>query len=501
MGSLEQLGRGLLTAVQPMVLLLMVIGVGVGIVFGSIPGLSATMAVALFLPMTFGLDPSTGMCMLIALYIGAVSGGLIAAILLNIPGTPSSIATCFDGSPMARRGEAGKALGVGIVFSFLGGLVSFVALSFLAPPIARVALSFQAAENFAVCVFALTMIATISGGNILKGVLAGLLGLLLAMVGLAPIDNVARYTMGFSGLAGGFDTLPTLIGIFAVAEVLNMAENVKKMSRIEAMELKPIKGFGFSMKEFRSQIPNGIRSAAIGLGIGILPGIGGSVSGIMSYITAKNSSKEPEKFGTGCIDGIVASETANNATIGGALIPLLALGIPGDGVTAMLLGAFMIHGLQPGPLLFKTSSNLVYTIFAACIVANFMMLALEFLGIRGFVRLLTVPKHILMPIIMVLCTVGAFAANKNIFDVKSLILFGLLGYFMSKFRLPAAPFILAFILGGSVETYLRKALMNSRGDFTAFIKSPISCAFLVIAAAVLVYSFVKEIRRTFQHIN
>lgn len=495
MNTLSLLGQGLLTALTPGVFLLMLLGVGVGIVFGSIPGLSATMAVALFLPMTFGLDPYSGMCLLVALYVGAISGGMIAAILLNIPGTPSSIATCYEGSPMAKRGEAGKALGVGIVFSFLGGLVSFIALSFVAPPIAKIALNFQAGENFAICIFALTMIATISGKSILRGILSGMLGLFLAMVGLAPIDNVPRYTLGFQSLSNGFDTLPTLIGIFAIAEVMNMAEQVKKMSGIKPMEFKRIKGFGFSMAEFKSQIPNGIRSAVLGLGIGLLPGIGGSVSGIMSYIAAKNSSKNQEKFGTGCIDGLVASEAANNATIGGALIPLLSLGIPGDGVTAMLLGAFMIHGLQPGPLLFTTSSKLVYTIFAACIIANFMMLALEFLGIRVFVKLLTVPKHILMPIIMVLCAVGAFAANKNIFDVQSLILFGLLGYLMSKFKLPSAPFILAFILGGTTEVYFRKALMNSTGDFLTFIKSPISFLFLAIAAIVLVCSFIKEMRK------
>lgn len=494
MSALSQLGAGLATALNPMVLVLMILGVGIGIVFGSIPGLSAAMAVALFLPMTFGLDASTGMCLLVALYIGAVSGGLIAAILLNIPGTPSSIATCFDGSPMARNGEAGKALGVGIVFSFIGGLISFIILSFLAPEIAKAAINFQAAENFSVCLFALTMIATVSGGNILKGLLAGMLGLLLSCVGLAPVDNVVRYTFRMQNMSNGFDVLPTLIGIFAVAEVFNLAENVTAMSKIKPMELKKIKGFGFSMAEFKSQIPNAVRSSVIGTGIGILPGIGGSTSGILSYIAAKNMSKHPEKFGTGIVDGIVASETANNATIGGALIPLLALGIPGDGVTAMLLGAFMIHGLQPGPLLFQTSAPLVYTIFAACIIANFIMLFEEFVGIRVFVKLLSVPKHILMPIIMVLCAVGAFASNKSMFDVQSLILFGLIGYLMSKAKLPVAPFILAFILGSSVETYLRKALMNSQGDFSTFVTSPISCVFLAIAVIVLIYCFIKEIR-------
>lgn len=495
MNALAQLGSGLLTACHPMVLLLMIAGVAVGIIFGSIPGLSAAMAVALFLPMTFGLDASTGMCLLVALYIGAISGGLIAAILLNIPGTPSSIATCFDGAPMARNGEAGKALGVGIVFSFIGGLISFIIMSFLAPQIARAAINFQAAENFAVCFFALTMIATISGDNILKGMISGMIGLLLSTVGLAPIDNVQRFTFGSSNLMNGFDVLPTLIGIFAVAEVFNMAENVKKLSKVKPLEVKKIKGFGFTMEEFKSQGVNAIRSSIIGTGIGILPGIGGSTSGIMSYIAAKKSSKTPEKFGTGCIDGIVASETANNATIGGAMIPLLALGIPGDGVTAMLLGAFMIHGLQPGPLLFKTSGPLVYTIFAACIIANFIMLAEEFLGIRIFIKLLSVPKHILMPIIMVLCTVGAYAANKSMFDVQSLIFCGLLGYIMSKVKLPVAPFILSFILGSSIETYLRKALMNSKGQWSAFVTSPISCVFLLIGVGVVIWSVVKEVRK------
>ena len=482
-----------MTAMSPSILLIMILGVAVGIVFGSIPGLSASMAVALFLPVTFGMDASTAMCLLVALYIGAISGGLIAAILLNIPGTPSSIATCFDGHPMAQNGEAGKALGVGIVFSFIGGLFSFIILSFLAPQIARVAINFQAAENFSVCIFALTMIATLSAGNFLKGILSGMLGLLCACIGLAPVDNVARYTFGMGELNNGFDILPTLIGIFAISEVLNLAETVNKMSKIKPMEIKKIKGFGFSLKEFKEQLPNAFRSAIIGTGIGILPGIGGSTSSILAYVAAKKSSKTPEKYGTGYIGGIVASETANNATIGGALIPLLALGIPGDGTTAMLLGAFMIHGLQPGPLLFKTSSDLVYVIFGACIIANFIMIIEEFGGIRIFIKLLSVPKHILMPIILVLCTVGAYANNRVMFDVVSVVIFGVVGYLMGKAKIPTAPFILAFILGSNVETYLRKALMNSRGSYATFVTSPISCVFLAIAVAVVVVCLAREI--------
>lgn len=495
MATLQIFSQALINLLNPSILLLMVLGVGVGIVFGSIPGLSAAMAVALFLPITFSMDPVTGMALLVSLYIGGISGGLISAILLNIPGTPSSIATCFDGSPMAAKGDAGKALGLGVVFSFLGGLVSFIILIFISPPLAKVALKFSAIEYFAIAVFALTMIAALSSGSLLKGLLSGMLGITLGTVGLAPIDGTRRFTLGISNLSSGFDLLPVLIGLFAVTEVLILAEKIRNAEKEERVEFKKIKGFGFSMKEFASQKINMIRSAIIGIGIGILPGIGGSTSGLLAYIAAKKQSKEPEKFGTGCIDGIVASETANNATIGGALIPLLALGIPGDGVTAMLLGAFMIHGLTPGPLLFKTNADLVYGIFAACFIANFIMLGLEFYGMRIYVQLLKIPKHILMPIILVLSTVGAFAVNNRVFDAQVILLFGLIGYLMHKFNISMAPIILSFILGELVETNLRRGLMLSDGSFMAFFTKPIAAIFLIIAILSIVLSFRSEIKK------
>lgn len=494
MNSLQLLLQGFATVFQPVCLLLMIVGVSFGIVFGSIPGLSAAMAVALFLPMTFSMEPTIGLNLLVALYIGGISGGLISAILLKIPGTPSSIATCFDGAPMAAKGEAGKALGIGITVSFIGGLLSFILLTFISPTLAGIAIKFGPMEYFGVTFFAITMIATVSSGNMVKGLLSGMAGLALSTIGLAPIDGIPRFTFGSDQLISGFDTLPTLIGIFAIAEVLSMAESVVVLKNVKKAEMAPVKGFGFKRGELVKEKGNILRSSLIGVGIGILPGIGGSTSGILSYIAAKKASKHPEAFGTGCVSGIVASETANNATIGGAMIPLLSLGIPGDGVTAMLLGGFMIHGLQPGPLLFTKAPGVVYSIFAACIVANIIMIVVELLGLRVFIKLLSIPKNLLMPIILVLCTVGAFAANNNMFDAKSIILFGIIGYAWSKFKIPVAPFILSFILGGQLELYLRRGLMLKKGNFLAFFGSPIAAFFMIVAAAVVIWSFAKELK-------
>jgi len=482
-------GFSQILALKPLILIFL--GVGVGIVFGAIPGLTATMAVALFLPLTFGMHPVDGMALLIGLYIGGVSGGLISAILINIPGTPSSIATTFDGHPMAEKGEAGKALGAGIFYSFLGGWFSFLVLFFIAPPLADVALKFGPPEYFSIAIFSLTLIASLSTGSTIKGLMSGIVGVLLSCVGTAPIDAFPRFTFGFHELDGGFNLLPALVGLFAITEILKTAESDIEI-KLDHIATYRIKGFGFSGKEFVQQLGNFIRSALIGTGIGILPGIGGGTSNILSYIAAKKMSKHPEKFGTGILDGIVASETANNASIGGALVPLLAMGIPGDTVTAMLLGGLMIHGLSPGPLLFTTSGNIVYGIFAALIVANFMMVLMEYFGIRFFVRLLKIPKHIMLPIIIVFCVVGAYGLNNRVFDAWSVMFFGVIGYAFEKWRFPLAPVILGFILGPIAETNLRRGLMMTQGNFLPFLTKPVSGTFLVIALASVVYSVIKE---------
>ena len=488
MQALSQLGGALVNVASPISLAFMVAGVAIGIVFGSIPGLSASMAVALMLPLTFSMGPTLGMNMLVAVYIGGISGGCISAILLNMPGTASSIATTFDGHPMAMRGEAMKALGLAIFFSFLGSEFSFIILSFFAPKLADIALKFTPAENFGICFFALTMVAVLSSGNMVKGLLAGLFGLVFALVGMAPIDGTPRFTFGSASLMGGFNTLTTLIGIFAVADILGSAEEMNKQGG-RIIPINKVKGFGFSMKEFISFIPNAIRSALIGTGIGILPGIGGSTSGMLAYVTARNMSKNSEEFGKGNPEGIVATETANNATIGGALIPLLVLGIPGDGVTAMMLGGFLIHGLAAGPLLFVKNADVVYGIFAACIVCALIMLIVEWTCIKGFVQVLKVPKHILLPLILVLCAVGAYAANNRIFDVQSIVLFGVVGYLYKKFRLPTTPFVLCFLVGNMTETYLRRGIMTYK-SFGAFFARPIFDVFFFVAVGVLALSLI-----------
>ena len=473
---------------------IIIFGTTLGIIFGSIPGLTASMAVALCLPISFGMDPMAGFALLVSLYIGGVSGGLIAAVMLNIPGTPSSIATTFDGHPLAMKGEAGKALGTGIFFSFIGTLFGVGVLIFVAPPLAEVAVQFGSYEYFALAVLTLTLISGLSGKSLAKGIAAGGFGMLLAMVGLAPIDGVPRFTYGNYNLDAGFALLPALVGLYAISEIMKSSES-RGITSGSKPQSTAIRGFGFSLKEAKSQIVNTIRSSLIGTGVGILPGIGGGTANIIAYTAAKKSSKHPEKFGTGIIDGIVASEASNNASIGGAMVILLTLGIPGDGVTAMLLGGFTIHGMAPGPLLFSNSPEFVYTIFSALILASIAMLILEFFGIRIFIRLLSIPKYYILPMVLVLCLVGSFTINSRMFDVWTLLLFGFSGYFLEKLGFPLPPIILGFILGPMAETNLRRGLQMSKGEYLPFITSPISGVLLGIAFLFVLFTAVKEIKR------
>jgi putative tricarboxylic transport membrane protein len=486
--------QGISNVLAPQIFMLVTIGVVVGIIFGAVPGLTAVMAIALCLPMTYGLSPSAGLSLLVALYVGATSGGLISAILLKIPGTPSSIASTFDGGPMMERGEGAKALGVGIVFSFIGTILSIAALMFIAPYLARAALRFGPHEYFAIAIFSLTLIATLSSGSMVKGIFSGVAGFAISTVGIAPVDAIRRFTFGQVELNAGFSILTVLVGMFAIAEIIKVAESSNTAKQVGTSLVVKIKGFGFSLKEFFGQLPNAFRSSLIGISIGILPGIGAGTSNIVSYIVARSRSKTPERFGKGTIEGVVASETANNAGIGGAMIPLLTLGIPGDAVTAILLGGLMIHGIQPGPMLFLTQGEFVYTIFAALILSAVLMLILEFWGLRIFVRLLAIPKHILLPVIVVLCAVGAFGLASRIFDIWTILGFGVLGYAFVKAGIPTAPFIIGFILGPMAETNLRRGLQLAAGDATSFLTNPISGAFLGLAAASIAWQAYRGLR-------
>ncbi|KGQ62837.1 tripartite tricarboxylate transporter permease [Gallibacterium anatis] len=495
---LDLLAQGFSTIFTVTGLLCILGGVFIGIIFGSVPGLSATMALALFLPITYSMDSNFSIILLIALYIGGISGGLITAILSGIPGTPSSIATCFDGYPLTKKGQPLKALGVGITFSFLGTLFSTIVLIFLSPFLAKIAIKFGAYEYFAVALFSLSMLVGLSGDNIWKGLISGVMGCMFATVGIDAISSLERFTFGSQDIAYGFDVLPVLIGLFAITEIISKADSVKternNMTVITALEMA--KGLGFSLKEFFGQIKNLILCSSIGTAIGILPGIGGGAANVMAYTVSKSTSKYPEKYGTGIIDGVVASESSNNAAIGGALVPLLALGIPGDTVTAILLGGLTLHGITPGPLMFTENVGIVYAIFSAMIVGSIVMFIMEFYGLKLFTKILDVPKHFLLPAIFIFCIIGAFGVRNNFFDVWATVLFGLVGFIFFKLKIPAAPFILGFIIGPLAELNLRRGLMFSKGDFLEFFRAPIASLFFVMTALVIIFAVRSRMKKS-----
>lgn len=479
-------------------LLLMLGGVFGGLVIGALPGLSAFTALAIMLPFTFGMDPVNGISFLMAVYVGGCSGGLISAILLGIPGTPSSIATCFDGFPMAKNGEAKKALGSAILFSFIGGIFGALVLAFIGPYIARIALRFSSYDYFAIILFALTTVSALSEGSMVKGLTSCALGIALAFVGTDGLSSVYRYTFGITKLANGFSLVPVLIGLFAVSQIMMTARDKAKNEKvfdIAEIPQKKFKGFGLKLSEFLELLKIAGPCAIIGLVIGILPGLGGNVSNLMAYSYAKKTSKHPEKFGTGIVDGVIASETANNATVGGAVIILLTLGIPGDNATSIILAGFQMHDIAPGPLLFETNGDLVYAVLAAFIVANIAFFILEYFGLPIFTKLLSVPSTLLLPIVIVCCFVGSYCANNNTLDILIMVLFGVLGYVLKKHKYPLAPLVVGFILAPILELYLRRSLMKTDGNFLPILQSPIAAVFLICTVITVVYTAYGEIKK------
>ncbi|WP_428929317.1 tripartite tricarboxylate transporter permease [Marinibacterium sp. SX1] len=461
-----------LNFISPLFLALAVGGTFVGIVFGSIPGLTATMAVAVCLPITYSLGLENGLALLLGLYVGGISGGLVPAILLGIPGTPSSITTCFDGHPMAQKGEGEKALRIGVIASFVGGIISLAILFFFAPILAEFAIKFSYVEKFLIIVFALTVMAALSS-DLLMGIFSGVLGIFVALIGTYDISDGGNgeYRLIPPGmdywLDSGFSLLPVLIGLFGLAAVLEQAEQGVPRGQ-SASDIKIGRESTFSLGLFRTQIGNLVRSSCIGTFVGILPGVGGSAASILSYTAAKTSSSTPQRFGKGEPSGIVASEAGNNGLTGGALVPLLSLGIPGDSTTAILVGAFTLQGLQVGPLFIGNNPEVWSGMIIAMIVANLAMLVMMFFAIRLFARVVTVPKQILFPIILMMCVIGSYTINYGImFDVWTLLIFGVFGWLAVKLRLEVAPFIIGFILGPSAEVYFVKSL-ESFGDMTIF---------------------------------
>ena len=465
----------------PLTYLLVLAGVVSGLVFGCVPGLSGSTALTLAIPLSLVLDPVSAFALFMGIFIGGCSGGCISAILVGIPGTASSLTTVFDGHTMAKNGQPGKALGTAIFFSFIGTLVSIIALFAISEPLARIAVKLGPIELFAIILFALSLISVLAGDDLIKGWVVALFGMLLGMVGISEVDGAARMTLGIRKLTSGFSQTPALLGIFVVGSLFSASlADKSRIGSSPVMDFK-IKGLGFTLREFKEQIGNAIRSALIGLGIGVLPGIGGVTSNLVSYTVAKTLSKEPEKFGKGCMDGIVAPETANNASIGGAMIPLLGLGIPGDGFTALLLASFELHGFVAGPTLFVKNANFVYAIFAALLLGCVVNVIVEFIGLPALVKTLKIPTNILMPIIIVLVMVGCFCVHNRVFECWILLFFAVVAYLFKKFKFSTTPIVLGFVLGANAETYLRRGLMIYRNDITCLFKSPVSCVFIILS--------------------
>lgn len=472
----------LVGALAPLNLLVLVAGVLLGIVIGAIPGLTVNMAVALAVPftLTMGLTPS--LFLLLGIYGAGIYGGSVSAILINAPGTPASAATSADGYVLARQGMAGKALKMAIYASVYGGLFSTLVLIVLAPQIAAFALRFGPPEMAALLLFSLTVVGVLSGGSMAKGLLSAALGLGLATIGADPMVAVPRFTFGSFELFDGLAYIPLLIGLFALAEMFEQAER-GFANTVSALNLTVDRDKNrVTRDDWRVSWFAIVRSGFLGVFIGVLPGLGATIATFLGYAEAKRASKHPERFGNGAIEGVAAAESANNAVTGAAMVPLLALSIPGDAVTAILLGAFLIQGVTPGPLIFQTNPEVPYTVYIALVLSNLMIASVAWFAIRPMMLVLRIPKAVLYPIILMVCVAGSFAIRNSVFDVYVMIGAGIAGYVLRIFAVPVAPLLIAFILGVPFEEALRQALVGSEGSVTVFFTEPIALFFMVMTA-------------------
>ena len=477
------------------VLLFSFLGTLAGIIAAAIPGFTILMAVVLVFPFTFAMTPLEGLATIIGVYVGGFSGGQIAGILLGIPGTPSSICTVFDGYPMAKKGRAGEALGIGIFASFIGGIIGGIVMVLFIKPVAEFGLKFGPWEIFSLVFFSLTIIATLGGKSFFKGMASGFLGLMMAMVGTDNTAGITRFTFDFPELLGGFSLLPVLVGLFALPSLLAGVKSASATQMREAasqavsslpeqqLKIPYLKVFGV----LRRNITNLIRSSLLGAFVGALPGEGGSVANFLAYDQAKRYSKHSQEFGKGCPDGVVASESGNNACAGGGLIPTLALGIPGTAADAVLLGVLMVHSIPPGPALFKESAMLVYGLFAVYFIAHFYMVALQLgIGSKVFLRITQCPQWAMIPIVLVMCAIGCFALNNQTFDIWLFFFLGIVGYLMDKAGYPLAPVVIGLILGGMCEENLRQAF-SIEASWEPFFTRPISGFFMALTALSVLY--------------
>jgi putative tricarboxylic transport membrane protein len=476
------LGQGFAVALQPINLLYCFIGVFIGTLVGVLPGIGPVSAMSLLLPVTLSGTPEAGIIMMAGIYYGSMYGGSTTSILVNIPGEAASVVTCIDGHEMAKQGRAGPALGMAALASFAAGTFAVLALMLVAPSLARVAIAFGPPEYFSLMLLGLTILSFLSQGSMAKSLLMAAVGLVLGLIGMDQITAQPRLTFDRLELLDGVGLVPIVMGLFGVAEILSNLEQELKRELIRAN----IGSLWPSLADWAASKWAILRGTVLGFFLGILPGGGAVIASFASYAMEKKMSRTPERFGKGAIEGVAGPEAANNAAAGGAFIPLMTLGIPPNVVMALLLGAFIIHGLQPGPLLMVQKPELFWGIVASMYIGNVMLLVLNMPLIGMWVQVLKVPYSVLFPLILMFCIVGVFASGNAVFDVFVMVVFGVLGYLMRKFGYEPAPLVLAFVLGPMLENNLRKSLILSHGDFTIFVERPISAVCIILAAAALV---------------
>ena len=489
---MPDLGLALALVTDPVILGLIVAGTLGGVLVGALPGLSSSMAVALLLPFSLYLEPVPAIALLSALYCAGTFGGSIAAILINAPGAPPAVATAFDGYPMARRGEAGRALGMAAFASSVGGIFSAAVLLFAAPLLARAAYRFGPPEYFALAVFGLSMLASIGGGAPIKNLIGGCLGLLIATVGVDLTTGVERFVFAVPEFYDGIHFVPVLIGLFAVTEALGQAQNLD--ASLDSVGLSATRLP--SLEDFRKVKGTIVRSSIIGTFIGILPAEGSTMAAMIGYNEAKRWSKEPEAFGKGALEGIAGPEAANNAATGGAMVPTLALGIPGSATAAVIMGGLQVHGLRPGPHLFEEQPGLLYGIFISMLLANVLFLVVGLAGAKLFARISLVPKALLWPSVFVLCVVGAYGVEQSMVDVWIMLAAGLLRFALKRYGFGAAPIIMGLVLGGLVETSLAQSMILFDQDWTGFFSRPLALALFVLAAGSILLRPIRGLVRT-----
>lgn len=483
MEALAYILNGFVISLTPINVFLLFIGVFIGTVVGVLPGIGPSAGIALLLPVTFGMNPVSALIMLAGIYYGAMYGGSTTSILINTPGESSSVMTTLDGYQMAKKGRAGAALAIAAVGSFIAGTIGIVGLSLLALPLSRFALRFGPAEYFSLFLFAMTAVTALTGKSLAKGMISMFLGLMISTIGIDLQSAQSRYTLGISELQDGIPYLVIVMGLFALSEVFENVEDAMKGA------LAPIRIKGrlwFTRKEWRRSILPIFRGGVTGFFLGVLPGAGATISSILSYVLEKKCSKHPEEFGKGAIEGVAGPESANNSSTAGAMVPLLTLGVPGSGTTAVMLGAFIMYGVQPGPLLFQNNPDLAWGLIASMYLGNVMLLILNLPLVGIFVRLLYIPVGIRIPAIIGIASIGVYSVSGSVLDLYMLLLFGVLGYAFRKLEIPAVPLVMARVLGGMMEQSFRQAMSISDGDPSILVHSFISVTLLVLAVLMVV---------------